>query len=50
MVACTVAAPWWPWAERGCWVTVLEVMVSRHKEPQVRLICLKVNQDEFDPA
>ncbi|CAG04863.1 unnamed protein product [Tetraodon nigroviridis] len=32
--ACTVAAPWWPWAERGCWVTVLEVTASRHREPQ----------------
>lgn len=33
--ACTEAAPWWPGP--GCWVTVLEVMASLHKEPRVRL-------------
>lgn len=45
--ACTAGAPWWPWAERGCWVTVLEVMASRPRERQVRL---KANPDEFGPA
>lgn len=31
------AARWWPWAGRGFWVTVLEVMASLRKEPRVGL-------------